>query len=205
MQILWIYIFTYIFFFILNAVLLLLIGGFDFLDIDERTHKYSFLQLLYVSLVYLFLWISVSSSALLSHQKLSDCFDILKKRLENPHQIEKQESEQDTNQNINKSLEENKNKKCKCYMDDKIYFPFFISTISIAFIINYIINRKIFECKENFFLRKTKFLKTDNIYKKIYTKEKYIFLLCVCVPYFGETIFSFFLYLCFNQIFTKKK
>ena len=90
-------------------------------------------------------------------------------------------------------------------MDDKIYFPFLISTFSIAFIINYYINRKIFKYKENFILRKAKFQMTDNVYKKIYTKEKYIFLLCVCVPYFGETIVSFILYLCFNIIFTKKK
>ena len=195
---------TYIFFFILNSALLVLIGGFDFLDIDERTHKYSFLKLLYISLAYLFLWISVSSSALLSQQKLSDCFDALKKGLDNSHQIEEQKIEQDTNQNIKVSLNENKNKKCKCYMDDKIYFPFLISTISIAFIINYFINRIIFKYKDNFILRKTKFQKTDNVYHKIYTKEKYIFLLCVCIPYFGESIFSFILYLLFIKIFTKK-
>ena len=173
----------------------MLIGGFDFLDIDERTHKYSFLQLLYVSLIYLFLWISVGSSALLSQQTLSDCFDALKKGLDNSDQIEQQKSEEDTNQNIKTSLEENKNIICKCYMDDKIYFPFLISTISIAFIINYFINRIIFKYKDNFILKKTKFQKTDNVYHKIYTKEKYIFLLCVCIPYFGESIFLFFIFI----------
>ena len=55
-----------IFFFIVNLIVLAFIGGFNFLDIDEKTHKYSFFQIAYITLVYLILWIAVGSSVLLS-------------------------------------------------------------------------------------------------------------------------------------------
>ncbi len=45
---------TSIIFFLLNVILLVLIGGFNFLDIDEKTHKYTFFQILYITLVYFF-------------------------------------------------------------------------------------------------------------------------------------------------------
>ena len=82
---------TAIFFFILNIILLAFIGGFDFLDIDEKTHKYSFFQILYISLVYFFLWITVGSSALLSQQVYIDSFEILKKKKERKRKRKKKE------------------------------------------------------------------------------------------------------------------
>ena len=42
------YSFTYIICFILSLIFLVLIGGFDFLDIDDSSHKYTFFQLLFL-------------------------------------------------------------------------------------------------------------------------------------------------------------
>jgi hypothetical protein len=204
---------TFIFFFLLNTGLLVLIGGFDLLDINDSTHKYSFLQILYVSLVYLFLWISVSSTALLSQQKFSECFNILIKYLENLEQTKEEEyHQQDSSQNTNtKHIEKFTNQSndiqkesTKTSKSDKLYFPILFFTIFIVFLINYIINRIIFKYKENYISKQTKFRNTDNVYIKIYRKEKYIFLLCICIPYFGEIIISFIIYLVFKTIFTNK-
>ena len=71
--------FTSILLFLLNIILFVFIGGFDYLDIDEKTHKYSFFQILYISLVYFFLWITVGASALLSQQIYIDYYQIFKK------------------------------------------------------------------------------------------------------------------------------
>lgn len=70
---------TSIFFLLINLIILALIFRFDFLDLDLTTHKYSFFQILYITLVYLFLWISFGSSAILSQKVYIDYFEIYKK------------------------------------------------------------------------------------------------------------------------------
>ena len=95
------YTFTSILFFVLNSILIIFIGSFDFLDINEKNHKYSFFQILYISTVYFFLWITVGCSALLSQQIYIDSFQIFKKR-ENKKKVEKE---------IKFKEEENKSKK----------------------------------------------------------------------------------------------
>ena len=67
-----------IFFFLLNLSLIIFIRGFNFLDIDNKTHKYSFFQILSITLIFLFLWISIGSSALLSQQIYIDSYNIYK-------------------------------------------------------------------------------------------------------------------------------
>ena len=42
---------TSITFFLFNVILLVLIGGFNFLDIDEKSHKYTSFHMLYITLV----------------------------------------------------------------------------------------------------------------------------------------------------------
>ena len=67
---------TSIFLFIVNIILLIIIGNYDYLDIDEKTHQYSFFKILYISLIYIFIWIGVGSSALLSQQIFIETLDI---------------------------------------------------------------------------------------------------------------------------------
>ena len=70
---------TSIFFLIVNSIILAFIGGFDYLDIDIKTHKYTFFQILYVFFTYIFLWIGVGCSSLLSQQIFIDSFEMFKK------------------------------------------------------------------------------------------------------------------------------
>ena len=57
---------TSILFLILNIALIAFIGGFEFLDIDEKTHKYSFFQVLYITLVYFFVDLCRSFSVIIT-------------------------------------------------------------------------------------------------------------------------------------------
>ena len=57
---------TSILFLILNIALIAFIGGFEFLDIDEKTYKYSFFQVLYITLVYFFVDLCRSFSVIIT-------------------------------------------------------------------------------------------------------------------------------------------
>ena len=102
------YTFTSILFFVLNSILIIFIGSFDFLDINEKNHKYSFFQILYISTIYFFLWITVGCSALLSQQIYIDSFQIFKKR-ENKKEIEKKIKSKEEEENKSKKNIEIKN------------------------------------------------------------------------------------------------
>ena len=102
-----------IFFFIVNLIVLAFIGGFNFLDIDEKTHKYSFFQIAYITLVYLILWIAVGSSVLLSQQVYIDYFNILneKRQKERKRREEMEKKSEDSKEdNNNEQLEKEGNK-----------------------------------------------------------------------------------------------
>ena len=100
---------TSILFFLLNVILLILIGGFNFLDIDEKMHKYTFFQILYITLVYFFLWISVSGSALLSQQAYINSYQILKKKLkkEKRNELKRKQKEEDNKKGYTNSSNQN--------------------------------------------------------------------------------------------------
>ena len=97
-------------FLILNIIFLVLIGGFDFLDINEKTHKYSFFQILYITLVYFFLWISVSSSALLSQQIYIESFEILNKKIVLNYKQKEELKEKEKRQAIERIINKTKKK-----------------------------------------------------------------------------------------------
>ena len=100
---------TSILFLILNIALIAFIGGFEFLDIDEKTHKYSFFQVLYVTLVYFFLWICVGASALLSQQFYIDAFKVLakKKDEEEKEKVKKEQEDQEKEKKNKEKVKEN--------------------------------------------------------------------------------------------------
>ena len=100
---------TSILFLILNIALIAFIGGFEFLDIDEKTHKYSFFQVLYVTLVYFFLWICVGASALLSQQFYIDAFKVLakKKDKEEKEKVKKEQEDQEKEKKNKEKVKEN--------------------------------------------------------------------------------------------------
>ena len=99
------FVITSIIFFLTNSLLLLLIYNFDFLDIDKKTHKYSFFHLLYIIIVYFLFWISVSASALLSHQIYFDSFQIFNKKLK---EEEEKKYEEKKSKQIKEEQKENK-------------------------------------------------------------------------------------------------
>ena len=104
---------TAIIFLIINTAVLSFIGAFDYLDIDEKTHKYSFFQIIYISLVYLFLWVGIGSSALLSQQIYIDSFEILNKKRQKDWEMEQEAKEKERREiellkRLRKALKKNK-------------------------------------------------------------------------------------------------
>ena len=228
---------------IFNSLILLLINSFDFLDIDNSTYKYSFVQIFLLLIIYTFLWIGIGSSALLAlhiyfnglkiclkretidiNIKTKKILDIInKKGGQDNYQIAMNTSVntyisditgvsaisampspiipriESTDKIFQKEKEDKKGIKLEIFE-----FPIFTSVIFISFLINYIINRKIYKYKRNYIL---KILKDNNndIYTKIYSKEKNIFILCVGIPYCGGIILSVILISIFNSIFINKK
>ena len=79
------------------SVILILIRFFDFLDIDNNTHKYSFFQILFLAILYLFLWIAVGSTSLLSLQKYTDYLEILLKYLYKEKEKKQNQSKEEEN------------------------------------------------------------------------------------------------------------
>ena len=240
------YSFTYIICFILSLIFLVLIGGFDFLDIDDSSHKYTFFQLLFLILVYLFLWIVVSSLSLLSQQKFITSLKVYfakkqkeifqKKKEKKNEELKKEEKEkekkvEEKNEKNMNDKENNKNdesinnafipkkqsvitlnkeeeKKIESESkDDKVeifFFPILIIIIFVAFLINHCTNREIYKYKTE---KMNEIYLTDknDVYNKMYSKEKNIFLYFVCIPYAGEMILSLIIYFIYNSIFINTK
>ena len=157
---------TSITFFLFNVILLVLIGGFNFLDIDEKTHKYTFFQISDITLVYFFFWISVSAFALLSQQVYINSFQILKRNFskdkkknvkENQNrnqEIQNRISQYNNNYNITDNNNSNDNTKTKDEGDNGFEYFFVIYITSFfAFFINYPINRTITKYRKNIFLK----------------------------------------------------
>ena len=233
------YRFTYIICFFLSCIFLVLIFGFDYLDIDDSSHKYSFFQLLFLILVYLFLWIVVSSLSLLTQQKYINRLYLFLKKKKKDIKIKQQKKEEEEKQRKQKEEGENnkkqidnignndsaidiwvkskqldktsklgENKEVKDESEDVkveyIFFPILISIIFLAFLINHSINRKIYKYKIE---KMTEIYLTDKneVYNKMYSKEKKIFLYYVCLPYIGEMIISLLIYFDFDETFTETK
>ena len=185
---------------ILSSILLVLISAFDYLDIDNNTHKYLFSQILYLFFVYLFLWIIVGSCALLSQNIFIESLSkyLKKKQIEALEKAKKNIIEKETSKiKINEKIE----KEFKILIEDDrnniLFFPILLLTIFLPFLINHITNRKIFEYLKNYYFLK----KVNNMYEKIYSKEKFIFIICVCIPYFGEIFISLLFYFAFKTIY----
>ena len=221
---------TSILFFLLNVILLILIGGFNFLDIDEKNHKYSFFQILYISLVYLFLWISVSASALLSQQVYINSFQILKKKLvkekkekeELKEQKEEDHKEKTSNQeienniyqynNINNNIKSNSSHdNTKTNDEGNNNFEYFYAlyiTSFFAYFINYPINVAITKYRKKYISKELENINInrEDAYLNIYSKDRKLFLFTVFIPYCGEIIISIIIYIIFDCIiFTKTK
>ena len=222
---------TSIFFLLANLIILALIFRFDFLNLDLTTHKYSFFQILYIALLYLFLWISVGSSALLQQKVYIDYFEIYKKQqLKKEKQKNKAKISIDKNEQIQDSLakfnpneeisssnnyskELNKEKKIQKVKNnnnfDKIeeseiykldyYFMIYI-TIFLAFFINYIINNNILKYRRKYITDILRKKNKKNAFTYIYSFDKKIFLLFVCLFYLGEIVLSIVIYSLFYNI-----
>ena len=219
---------TSIFFLIVNSITLAFIGGFDFLDIDTKTHKYTFFQVLYVAIAYLFLWIGVGCSSLLSHQIFIDSFEKLKQnkyfknKSENSSKNEEQNEAQNETEtksiqtyqiNLSKQSDGNKeNKKNKKNIIDKIsqnrdeieYFSMTFFTSIIAFIINYFVNRKILKFRNEYIAKQLRKPDKERAYNNIYSRDKILFLLTICLPYFSEIVLSLLFYSFFYHIIFKE-
>ena len=119
-----------------------------------------------------------------------------------PNQIvSKTESESNLNIKKDNKNENDKNEEIL----KKFEFPILITTIFISFLINHIINREIYEYKRNYFIKTLHNNNNEDAFIKIYSKEKKIFLLCVCIPYSGGIILSIILISFFNCIFINIK
>ena len=176
---------------LLSSILIVLILAFNFLDIDKTTHKYFFSQILYLLLVYLFLWIVVGAYALLSQNifidSLMNIYKLKQKKLlseiiekERNEQLSKNNANKDT---INNNLEAKRDENIKIIEDERNYlffFPILLFTIFSPFFINYLINRKIFSYMSHYISKKIND-ETDDSIQKIYSKQKYIFIICTCV------------------------
>ena len=208
---------TSILFFLLNVILLVLIGGFNFLDIDEKSHKYTSFHMLYITLVYLFLWISVSASALLSIQAYTNFFQIFKKQME--EEIEENNQNNTINQEIenrihqydnNSNNEDNSSNDSRNISEGRIItstlFYVIYTTSFLAFFINYPINRAIIKYRKKYISKELEniYISREEAYKNIYSKDRKLFLLTAFIPYCGEMIISLIIYGIFNRIvFTK--
>ena len=200
---------------LLSSILIVLILAFNFLDIDKTIHKYFFSQILYLLLVYLFLWIVVGAYALLSQnlfiESIMKFYQLKQKKLLS-EKLEKERNEQLSKNNANKdtinnNLEAKRDENIKIIEDERNYlffFPILLFTIFSPFFINYLINRKIFGYMSYYISKKINDENNDSI-QKIYSKQKSIFLICTCVPYFGEVVLSLIPYFIFKKIFAKKK
>ena len=209
---------TSITFFLFNVILLVLIGGFNFLDIDEKTHKYTFFQILYITLVYFFFWISVSASALLSQQVYINSFQILKRNFskdkkknvkENQNrnqEIQNRISQYNNNYNIADNNNSNDNTTTKDEGDNGFEYFFVIYITSFfAFFINYPINRAITKYRKKYISKEIENINInrEDAYINIYSKDRKLFLFTVFIPYCGEMIISLIIYAIFNNaIFT---
>ena len=194
--------------FVISILLLILIFAFDFLDIDNITYKYSFIKLLWLIFLYLFLWIIVGSSALLSNYVYAEYFKIIYYQFRN--QLNKKDESNDSTNKYSITLSEtnlslDKKKLIEYGNADFIYFPFFIFIIFTSFFISLDINKSISKYKKNYMAKKLKISNNIYIYSKIYSKEKNIFIFCVCIPYLGEIILSLIIYFIFHLIFKDKK
>ena len=222
---------TSIFFLLINLIILALIFRFDFLDLDLTTHKYSFFQILYIALVYLFLWISVGSSALLSQEVYIDYFEIYKKqqlkkqKKKNNEKISIDINEQNKDSlvkfNPNKEISSSNNYSKELKKEKKIkkvknnnnfnkieeneiykldyYFMIYITTF-FAFFINYIINRKILKYRQKYITNILRKMNKNQAFSYIYSFDKKIFLLFVCLFYLGEIVLSIIIYSLFYNI-----
>ena len=215
---------------ILNSLFLLLIYTFDFLD--KSRFVYSAVHIFLLLILYVFLWIPIGSSALLAQHiyfnGLKICLkkepeDLNDKKTEIIKILHIKEGKQNNQEGINNDKnnnslpeqiipknesESNLNKKEDNKKEEilKIYeFPILILTIFIAFLINHFINREIYEYKRNYFIKSLHNNNNEDAHIKIYSKEKKLFLLCVCIPYSGGIIISIILISFFNCIFINKK
>ena len=206
---------TSIIFFLLNIILLVLIGGFNFLDIDKKSHKYTFFQILYITLVYFFFWISVSASALLSQQVYINSFQIMKKNFtknkyekNNKRKLKNRIHLYNTNyNNTNNNSNGNPKKNNDGHNNLENLLVIYITNF-LAFFINYPINRAITKYRKKYISKKLKniYIKRENAYIKIYSKDRKLFLFTVFIPYCVELIISLIIYGIFNSIiFTKSE
>ena len=210
---------TSIFFLIVNSLSLAFIGGFDFLDIDVRNHKYNFLQVLYIIFIYIFLWIGVGSSALLSQQIFIDSFEIFKKRKKETGNINSLKNNSNSGNNDAQNLseikpiktnqdaliieekknEENKNKP-NGRKNEAEYFSMMFLTSFIAFLIHYYINREIIKYRQKYISKGLKRVNKDKAFSDINSKDKKLFLLAVCLPFFLEIVTSLIVYSIFYHM-----
>ena len=218
---------TSIFFLIVNSIILAFIGGFDFLDLDIKTHKYTFFQIIYILLVYLFLWIGVGCSSLLSHQIFIDSFEKLKKnnyfKKKNENSSKNEEQNEDQNETENKTIQidknnlnkqQDENKENKENINDKFsensdeieyeYFSMIFITSIAAFIINYFVNRKILKFRNEYIAKQLRKPDKERAYNNIYSRDKILFLLTICLPYFSEIVLSLLFYSFFYHIIFKE-
>ena len=205
---------TSIIFFILNIILLVLIGGFNFLDIDEKSHKYTFFQILYITLVYFFFWISVSASALLSQQVYINSFQILKKNFikdknEESNKMNTQNRIYEYNNNYNNTNNNSNNSKENDDGNNNFEYFFVIYITSfLAFFINYPIDRVITKYRKKYISKELEniYINREDAYINIYSKDRKLFLFTVFIPYCGKMIISLIIYGIFNSIiFTKSE
>ena len=210
------YKFTYISSFIFSSIFIIFfILQFDFLNIDEKTHKYSFFQLLYLFLVYIFLWVFTSSLALLSYQiYIQRLLLFFKKKAEDNIKRGLNQTNKENNdpaneltilkKKLDKTLSKEEIKDIKNEIGDErneiVFNPILISIIFLAFLTNHIINRKIYKFKSDYI---TEILLKDknDAYNKMYSKEKNIFLFWICFPYIAEMIISLLIYFIYDCIF----
>ena len=119
------------FFMLLNVISLLLIVNF-FSEYNENFEKYSILQMIYLIICYLLLFVGVGSSALLSQQLLIDRYEKYSLFLEEQEEEEKQE---DKNEEEKKQKDKNEEEKSK-----DPYFILVCVTSIIGFLFKYFFN-----------------------------------------------------------------
>ena len=109
-------------------------------------------------------------------------------------------SESSVNVNKNESNYSNEQNKLR----DLEYSLMIYLTVFFGFFVNYIINWEIIKYRKKYVSKELKRINKEKSYNNIYSKDKRLFILGICIPYVRETILSLLIYSIFYNIVFKE-